>query len=208
VSAPPSDDDDARRAPESTRDELRADVDQSLRFVHTMGMQTKRDLLETSAQLTALVEELVAEGAIDLKALQARRDRAMARENARLARRPHVQIADGVDKYTLTDLPQIDCAALVPICGARCCKLEPLLSFQDLDERVLRWNYARPYTIARRDDGTCVHCDPATRGCQVYAHRPAQCRTYDCRGDKRIWLDFERRIPAPEEAGAPPVGGG
>ncbi|MFO0749459.1 MAG: YkgJ family cysteine cluster protein [Myxococcota bacterium] len=180
--------------------ELRGDVDDSLRFVHTMGMQTKRDLLETSAQLTALVEELVAMGALDLRALQARRDRALAREDARLARRPHVLIAENVDKYALTDLPVIDCQALLPICGARCCKLEPRLSFQDLDERVVRWSYARPYAIAQRADGDCVHCDPATRACQVYAQRPAQCRTYDCRGDKRIWLDFERRIPAPPEA--------
>jgi hypothetical protein len=32
----------------------------------------------------------------------------------------------------------------------------------------------------------------------VYEHRPAICRTYDCRKDPRIWIDFEKRIPAPE----------
>lgn len=47
------------------------------------------------------------------------------------------------------------------------------------------------------DDGYCVHCDPATRGCAIHARRPHVCRQYDCRGDRRVWLDFERAIPAP-----------
>ncbi len=34
-------------------------------------------------------------------------------------------------------------------------------------------------------------------GCRIYAHRPVPCRGFDCRGDKRIWLDFENKIPNP-----------
>ena len=37
--------------------------------------------------------------------------------------------------------------------------------------------------------------------CTIYERRPGLCRTYDCRGDTRIWLDFERRIPNPSLAG-------
>jgi hypothetical protein len=36
----------------------------------------------------------------------------------------------------------------------------------------------------------------------VHHARPRTCRVYDCRRDPRIWLDFERRIPAPEDARA------
>jgi len=96
----------------------------------------------------------------------------------------------------LTDLPEIDCDARLPLCRARCCTLTFPFSFQDLDERVLRWDYGRPYQIGRRSDGYCIHNEAGSCRCTVYAQRPAVCRTYDCRNDKRIWLDFEKRLPA------------
>ncbi len=71
------------------------------------------------------------------------------------------------------------------------------LSYQDLDEGKVEWDYALPYLIRQGADRYCVHSHPETRGCTVYEQRPAACRTYDCRNDKRIWLDFEGRIPAP-----------
>ena len=33
--------------------------------------------------------------------------------------------------------------------------------------------------------------------CTAYDYRPSTCRTYDCREDRRVWIDFEARIPAP-----------
>jgi Fe-S-cluster containining protein len=43
-------------------------------------------------------------------------------------------------------------------------------------------------------DGACTHREG--HFCSVYDNRPAVCRTYDCRRDKRIWSDYERRILA------------
>jgi Fe-S-cluster containining protein len=72
------------------------------------------------------------------------------------------------------------------------------LSSVDLDEGVIRWDYGQPYMIRQRaSDGFCVHNDPTTHGCTVHAQRPAACRRYDCRKDERVWIDYERRIPAP-----------
>jgi hypothetical protein len=122
---------------------------------------------------------------------------AEAAEQTRVASEALVQLSPVPDKYALTDLPEIDCASHLPLCRARCCTLVFPLSTQDLDERAVRWEYGRPYQIARRPDGFCVHNDASTRRCRLHAQRPASCRTYDCRADKRIWLDFERRIPAP-----------
>src|SRR5258707_619120 len=83
-------------------------------------------------------------------------------------------------------------AELIPLCRGRCCTLHFPLSNQDLDEHIVKWQYLRPYIIKQRpDDHYCVHSDPETRGCTVYANRPRICRTYDCRNDKRIWVDFE-----------------
>jgi Fe-S-cluster containining protein len=89
------------------------------------------------------------------------------------------------------------CDELLPLCAARCCTFHFDLSTVDLDEGVIRWDYGQPYLLRQGRDGYCVHSDPASRACTVHAQRPRACRTYDCRGDTRIWIDYERRIPAP-----------
>lgn len=185
------------RAADSTED--------GLRFLHTLGMQTKMDLVGANTRLLALVEELVASGTLDLQAFDERRQKVAEREAARMTREGHVKVLvdDTEDKYALAELPQIDCEARLPLCRARCCTLGFALSFQDLNERVVRWDYARPYHIAQRPDGYCVHNRAGGCTCEVYQHRPSVCRTYDCRKDTRIWKDFDARLPADPDAPAP-----
>ncbi len=133
-------------------------------------------------------------------AYAARRERVAERERARLEERATVQLSEDVDKYALTDLPDIDCASRISLCGARCCALSFALGAQDLEERAVEWDYRRPYVVRQRADGFCVH-NSEDSGCGVYAQRPATCRSYDCRQDDRIWIDFEARIPRPTEPG-------
>jgi Fe-S-cluster containining protein len=180
-------------------DPVRRDLNSGLRFLHAMGMQTKGELFEAAAGLKALIELLVSRGIIDLRAFETKRARYQNEDAERYMEQAHVSVSDEPDKYHLKDLPQIDCEARIPLCKGRCCKLNFSLSFQDLTENVVKWDYSRPYRILQRvTDGYCVHNDPDTKGCGVYDNRPAICRTYDCREDSRIWLDFEKRIPAPE----------
>jgi Fe-S-cluster containining protein len=54
--------------------------------------------------------------------------------------------------------------------------------------------------IAQGKDGYCCHLERATCRCTIREHRPVPCRAYDCRQDKRIWLDFEERVINPEIA--------
>lgn len=104
-----------------------------------------------------------------------------------------VELGRVTDKYDLRDLPDIDCAAHLHVCGARCCRLSFALSRQDVIEGIVRWDRAQPYRILQRD-GACTHRE--VHACSVYDNRPAVCRTYDCRRDRRIWSDYERRILA------------
>ena len=167
--------------------------------MHTLGMQSRNEILETTAGLYALIEELVARGLVDLRTLEERRNRQKAREAERALEQAHVNVSENVDKYKLTELPQIDCEARIPLCKGRCCKLHFALSFQDLDGSTsCSGTTSRPATTKHREDGYCVHSDVETRGCGVYQNRPAICRTYDCRKDPRIWIDFDKRIPTPE----------
>lgn len=179
---------------------LRRDLDRGLRFVHKMGEETRRDVDETALTVLALVEEMAESGAIDATALEARSDREKHAELARIEDHLRVRLEDSTDKYSLA-VPDVDCAALMHLCRGRCCTLHFPLSKQDLGERVVKWDYLRPYIIRQRaSDGYCVHNDPVTHGCTVYERRPAVCRTYDCRRDKRIWVDFEKKIPAIDPA--------
>jgi len=72
------------------------------------------------------------------------------------------------------------------------------LSEQDIHEGVVRWQLDRPYLNLQNSDGYCVHCTTGSRTCGVYVNRPGVCRTYDCRKDTRIWVDFEARVPQPD----------
>jgi Fe-S-cluster containining protein len=187
--------------PKDDVSKVRRDLDEGLRFMHTMEMQTKAMVRDTAMKVTSLLQELIATGTVerekiaqrmtDLDPIASQRDRELY----------HIRVGDPVDKYTCTDLPQIDCDSIIPICKARCCTLSVFLTFQDLDERVLQWDYTAPYLLKRGADNYCVHNDTSDgkHRCTAYHHRPATCRLYDCRNDKRIWVDFEKRILAPIE---------
>lgn len=174
------------------------DVEAGLRFLHMTTVQTKAQLSELTATVNALTELLVAQGALAMDQFQRRRHLTVLRENERIeAEDAQVQLTDVENKYAMEELPEIDCEARLHLCRARCCSFHFSLSIQDLDERIVRWDYGKPYMIARREDGYCVHNVEGTCLCNVYVNRPAVCRGYDCRTDKRVWIDFARRIPAP-----------
>lgn len=105
-----------------------------------------------------------------------------------------VRLATFRDKYAVVS-PEIDCAALIPLCGARCCSFEVTLSAQDVAERSVPFDVMRPYAMPRHQ-GRCACMDDAG-ACTIYERRPGACRAYDCRHDRRVWLDFDARIPAP-----------
>jgi hypothetical protein len=183
-----------RLAP-STTPPTRDELEEGLRLLLHHDLEARLVQADLHATVKALVDTLLAAGAVVPEELERRRQRLLDHETARLKAHPTVKLAPAVDKYALDELPDIDCAALIPICKARCCKLTVCLSAQDLDERVMVWDYGKPYQIRKRSDGYCVHSEPASRRCGVYQQRPAICRSYDCRNDRRIWLDFERKIP-------------
>ncbi len=175
-------------------DELRGDLEEALRFLNHNTRASRLERADLAATLQALVETLVAHGVMPQAEYERRRQRALDAQKIALEEHPDVRLGPAVDKYAITDVPQIDCAAIMPICKSRCCTLSVYCSAQDLDEHVVKWDYSRPYRIRKREDNYCVHSEPQTGRCGIYDRRPAVCRTYDCRNDKRIWVDFEKRI--------------
>jgi hypothetical protein len=111
-----------------------------------------------------------------------------------------VSAAAAPDKHTVPS-PDIDCQALLHLCHGRCCRYKVQLSYQDVEDG-LRFVYQRPYELRREADGYCTYFDRASPGCGTYATRPAPCRTFDCRDNPNVWIDYEQRIPVPM---APPL---
>jgi hypothetical protein len=175
------------------------DVLRGLVYAHNRANANTSELCDASAKVQALADLLVEGGVIQQETLDERRQEAASRlQGNYLERGMGVAMQEfDVSKYDFEGGVEIDCEARIPLCGAACCKLPLALSREDVQEGVVRWDLGRPYLIARGDDGYCAHLDRCTHGCGIYQQRPIPCRGYDCRDDKRIWLDFEGRIVNP-----------
>jgi Fe-S-cluster containining protein len=191
-------DSDGRQA--TPAGELGAEWERALRFTHVMLTVNQDQGNEAVAYVQALAELLVAKGLITADELEEPLERARA-EIAELLM-PRVRLADLGNKYEKGVTAAIDCAALMPLCGARCCTFRFYLTKQDLDEGVVRWDYGNPYWIRQGPNGYCAHHDFQTGACTIHLARPHVCRQYDCRNDPRVWDDFEKRLPAPRQPAA------
>ncbi len=180
---------------------LRREVEGGLRFCHVVLTRNQRALQAQTHVLNGLGHALANARVVDTATVdQASRAYAEQAEQPRF----RVRIAPDVDKYG-DDVPVtvVDCAERLSSCRAACCTQAFALGTQDLDEGVVKWEYRDPYVNKRRNDGRCVHQSPEL-GCTVWDNRPLFCRTYHCRDDARIWLDFDRRIANPALADGPP----
>jgi hypothetical protein len=174
-------------------DELRREVMGGFLYTHNRANSNTSRLLETSSFLYALIELLQEKDLLTIEELDARKDVVAKRLQKRFLDKGmgmHVQEPQQ-DKYAVGDIVEIDCEARVHLCKGVCCRFWFPLSKQDVDEGMVCWDMREPYIIAQDDEGYCRHLDRSCGRCGVYECRPLPCRAFDCREDKRIWLDFE-----------------
>jgi hypothetical protein len=184
--------------PDLSRD-LRQEVAEGLLYAHSRLNANTTKTLEAASFLYALIELLSEKGLITIEELDERKQEV----GQRLAQQFREKGMGALfqepeyDKYTFEGGVEIDCENRVHLCKAACCRLPFALSKQDVREGIVRWDLGQPYMIDQGQDGYCCHLNRGTFGCTIYQNRPVPCRAYDCRNDKRIWLDFEKRIPNP-----------
>ena len=77
----------------------------------------------------------------------------------------------------------VNCEANISSCKARCCTLQFALTKEEVQTKMYKHNTARPFFIAREQDGYCPHLDRGTLRCEVWSERPLRCRRYDCFAD-------------------------
>lgn len=144
---------------------------------------------DSSRKLEFLIDALIMRGQ-----LPERFKTVIARIQADRSPRVHLAVHD--NKYEI-ESRDIDCAARIPLCGARCCGFKVALSEQDVREGKVPFVIDRPYELPRDPETKLCTCMNAEGACTIYEVRPGTCRTYDCTEDRRVWIDFENRIPAP-----------
>lgn len=179
---------------------LRQEVAEGLLYTHSRLNANTTKTLEAASFTYALVELLSERGLITIEELDEHK-RAVGQRLAQQLSEQGLGVMlqnPEYDKYTFEDEVEIDCASRLHLCHAACCRLPFALSKQDVREGIIHWDLGQPYLIAQGEDGYCCHLDRTSQCCTVREHRPVPCRAYDCREDKRIWLDFENMIPNPD----------
>ncbi len=152
-----------------------------------------REVNELRAVLDTLIEILVAKETLN-EGHKRLFDK--LRQRVGLSQRHVVQLKTEANKHSVEG-PDIHCADRLHLCQARCCQLSVTLAVEDLEDGIFEWEWEEPYVLKRGADGYCLKIDSKTGGCTCYDQRPGTCRRFDCRQDRRIWIDFEKRIPAP-----------
>jgi hypothetical protein len=180
--------------------DLRQEVAEGLLYAHSRLNSNTSKTLEAASFLYALVELLEQKGLITIAELDEHKrivGHRLAQDFRERGMGAMLQDPE-YDKYTFQSVVEIDCQSHVHLCQAVCCRLPFALSRQDIREGILHWDLGQPYLIAHNEQGACCHLDPTSRACTAWANRPVPCRAFDCRQDKRIWLDFERMIINPD----------
>ncbi len=178
---------------------LREEMVGGLMYAHNRANANTSRVLESSAFLFALIELLDEKGIVKIAELDARRGPVADRLAKRFLEKGMgvSRLEPLTEKIDFGKLPDIDCASKLDICGAACCRFWFPLSQEEVDKHVILWDLEVPYTIAQDAEHYCRHLDRGTCRCTVYEDRPTACRAFDCRKDKRIWLDFEAGIMNP-----------
>lgn len=177
------------------------ELSSGLLYTHSRITFNTKKTLEASSFLYALVELLNKKGIISIEELDERKREVAERlvkkfEDSRIGL---LYQDPDEDKYSFKDNSNINCQNKINICKAVCCKIPFALSQQDVIERIIRWEFGRPYLIAHDKEGYCVHIDKKTYRCSIYKHRPIACRGFDCRKNKKwpVWKDYMSKIINP-----------
>jgi hypothetical protein len=173
----------------------------ALRKSNAALVRAEEGVAALRAVVDAVVDILVAKGVLNEGH---ERFLGKLRERVGAAFGQKVRLRSYVDKYAVEGA-EIDCEARLHLCQARCCSFSVELTAQDLEEGGISWALEDPYMLRREEDGFCTHLDRDGGGCAIYRRRPAACREFDCRDDRRVWIDFEGMIPAPMPPGLVPL---
>jgi Fe-S-cluster containining protein len=188
-----------RKTPQRAVAELERQVERGSMFTQAVFQKSFTRLSTIEAVVWELVEALVDGGVVageDLPGVAAAHEEMAGRGDGAsdASTLPWPAVAIRVDPAEAIRPEPVDCEARLPVCQAVCCRLKFALSHQEVELGRVKWDIGHPYVIRQDSSGYCTHNDGEARTCSVYEDRPILCRSYSCRGDKRIWSDFDAMV--------------
>lgn len=182
-------------------EELRKEIAQGFLYSHTRASTNTGKALEVASFCYALIELLEEKGIISIEELDGRKKVVATRLVKKFAEKGMGAFYQEpeYDKYKFNKETKVDCQSYIHLCKAACCRIFSFaLSRQDVKEGIIKWDLGHPFMVAKDDDGNCKHLDRISYQCAIRDNRPVPCRAFDCRKDKRIWLNFEKKIINPD----------
>jgi hypothetical protein len=125
-------------------DKLEKDLAGGLQFANLLASMNQENIRENTVLLHSLIEALISKGLIHVHELEERKKMVAESLSQYEEQKPRVHLLDAPDKYVDGSELIIDCESRYSICKGICCTLWFALSVQDLEERIVRWNYAYP----------------------------------------------------------------
>ena len=163
-------------------------------FAHTALTEQAARAKKTEALLHGLAELLIRSDVINAEDLLDAVN-TTGREIQEAHRQARLDVAIRVDGDAPTvPAEEIDCEARIPYCKAVCCRLRWALTVEEIEHGPVKWDLGRPYFNRHNTEGYCQAIDMDSYGCTVYDQRPAPCRQFSCKGDDRIWKDFDAMV--------------
>jgi Fe-S-cluster containining protein len=178
--------------------ELERQVERGSMFTQAVFQKSFTRLSTLEAVVWELVETLVDKAVVapaELPGAVAAREEVEARsEGPEPATLPWPAVAIRVDPPEPKRSEPVDCAARMPICQGVCCRLKFALTQDEVERGQVKWDIGHPYVIRQDSNGYCTHNSPESHACTIYDDRPTLCRDYSCKGDGRIWTDFDGMV--------------
>jgi Fe-S-cluster containining protein len=162
-------------------------------FAHTMFTKQAARTNQSEALLNGLADLLVRRELITAEDLVEAVNRT-GEELERAGRRAKLEVALREDPVDEPPVEHVDCETRIPYCKAVCCRMRWPLTIEEVEHGPVRWDLGRPYFNRHDTEGYCEQIDHETYGCGVYEQRPFPCRRYSCKGDDRIWKDFDAMV--------------
>jgi Fe-S-cluster containining protein len=188
-------------APGSPIVELERQVERGSMFTQAVFQKSFTRLSLVEAMLGEVIDTLLAKGVIaddELPGVTAATADAEVRAAEHMTESQHSlrwpNVAVRVDPTEPDPYEPVDCAARMHVCKAVCCKLKFALTSEEIEVGLVKWDIGHPYIIRQSSTGYCCHNDSETKGCGIYDDRPSLCRRFSCKGDDRIWTDFDNMI--------------
>jgi Fe-S-cluster containining protein len=162
--------------------------------MHTHSMLSKyADRINTiESFLFGLIDKLIENGDLSSKSLYQQVEKIKSelhQKNEHL----HPNLALLAEETVNTNQPPVNCEERMHICKAVCCRMNFALSKNEVESGKIKWDLGRPYFIRKQANGYCCH-NGEKHGCGIYADRPLVCQAYSCKGDERIWKDFDQMV--------------